>query len=131
MFALLELYKQGEATWDQAEPFGRGLDDAAIGLVRNDPVDIRCGNAGVRQHFGQDIRQVDDRVAKDFARSDAIRDALHFVKVVGRDEHRATLAAKRVTSRERDHPLDVAVSRELEHHEGAVARSGRRGGPKP
>jgi segregation and condensation protein A len=31
LFALLELYKQGEATWTQAEPFGEIAISAAAG----------------------------------------------------------------------------------------------------
>ena len=33
LFALLELYKQGEATWIQGEPFGEITVEAAVGAA--------------------------------------------------------------------------------------------------
>ncbi len=42
LFALLELYKQGELTWDQDEPFGEiSIEGTPIVAVRSDPASVR------------------------------------------------------------------------------------------
>src|SRR3546814_12601722 len=45
---------------------GGGVEDALVGLVRHDPIDLVGAVSGDGEHLVEDVRQVHDRMAKHF-----------------------------------------------------------------
>ena len=70
--------------------FLRGrIEDPGVGLVRNDPVDIRGIEADLGKHFAEDLGEIDDGVAENFA-------ALHSQLADGAGGRRAAVDEQQV-----------------------------------